>query len=276
MKDFHTVGERIRKLSSKHRLRIRSMVMVAGATAAVLSIGGVASASHSWNDYHWARQSNPFTVKLSSNLSSSWQPQLQLASSDWTASSVLDTIVVQGSKNPKTCQPTAGQVEVCNARYGRNGWLGLAQIWLNGSHIVQGTAKMNDTYFNLPQYNTAAEKNHVMCQEVGHTFGLGHQDESGASLKTCMDYADDSTDSQHPNAHDYELLEQIYAHLDSTTTVGTVSSPTLAGRDLGDANSKANWGRRVFVGQNGKVEVYERTFQDGSKVVSFVILADHS
>jgi hypothetical protein len=47
---------------------------------------------------------------------------------------------------------------------------------------------MNDSYFASGSYNETARQ-HVMCQEIGHTFGLDHQDESGADLNTCMDYA---------------------------------------------------------------------------------------
>lgn len=253
--------------------RSRMMLGVAVAGAAVLASGGVASANHSWGDYHWARQSNPFTLKLSNNLAASWRPYLLTTSSDWSASSVLDTVVVAGAKNPKTCKPTLGQVEVCNARYGQNGWLGLAQIWLSDSHITQGSTKMNDTYFSLAKYNTPEEKNHVMCQEVGHTLGLGHQDESGAALGTCMDYST-SVGSQHPNSHDYEQLGLIYAHLDSTTTVGASSGGTLATKDPSDNNNRLNWGRRVFRSPNGYYEIYEKQFSDNSKLVTSVILAN--
>ncbi len=260
--------ERIKKVVS-------GMVMaVAVVLTAVAAQAGTASANHAWADYHWARKANPFTLKLSSNLSTSWRPYLKTTSSDWSASSVLDTTVVTGTKSPKTCRPTTGQVEVCNARYGTTGWLGLAQIWLSGSHITQGTAKMNDTYFLQAPYNTPEEKNHVMCQEVGHTFGLGHQDESGAALGTCMDYSMHAG-SQHPNAHDYEQLQAIYAHLDTTTTVGAASASTAAERDSNDLNNRQNWGRRVFTGRDGRVEVFEKQFRDGSKLVSFVVLAKH-
>ena len=44
-------------------------------------------------------------------------------------------------------------MEVCNATYGNTGWLGVAQIWTSGSHIVQDTGKLNDTYFNTAKYN---------------------------------------------------------------------------------------------------------------------------
>lgn len=67
--------------------------------------------------------------------------------------------------------------------------------------------------FNTPTYNNPVKRQHVMCQEIGHDFGLDHQDESGADLDTCMDYSS-ALDNAHPNAHDYEQLETIYAHLD--------------------------------------------------------------
>ena len=52
-------------------------------------------------------------------------------------SSKLNTTVVSGQKDPATCPPTSGRVEVCNYTYGTNGWLGVAQIWLSCRHIVQ-------------------------------------------------------------------------------------------------------------------------------------------
>jgi hypothetical protein len=226
------------------------------------------NASHSWGGYHWARTSNPFTVMLGDNLTGNWKPYLATTSSDWSASSVLNTQIVAGSTAPKTCKPVEGRVEVCNSKYGRNGWLGLATIWLRNGHIVQGTAKLNDSYFQVAPYNTTEEKNHVMCQEVGHTFGLGHQDESGASLGTCMDYSM-SVNSQHPNAHDYAQLEEIYSHLDSTNTAAssTASSPSESNDDNG------NWGARVHRSENGRAEIYVRSGKDGQKVITFVYLA---
>jgi hypothetical protein len=251
-------------------LRINAILV--SVILAVVLVSSNVSASHSWNNYHWARQSNPFTLKLSSNLSSNWAPYLATTSNDWSASSVLDTTVVAGTKNQKTCKPTLGQVEVCNSKYGNNGWLGLAQIWIDSSgHITQGTTKMNDTYFQQARYNTPEERNHVMCQEVGHTFGLGHQDESGASLGTCMDYSMDPA-SQHPNAHDYEELEAIYSHLDSKTTVGGTSTGSAA-QDQSDLNNQQNFGRRVYKAKNGYFEVYEKQYHDGSKLISLVNLA---
>lgn len=200
-------------------------VVISGVLAVLLAVSAApATASHSWGSYHWARTSNPFTVPLGDNVSntsaSNWEAALATAAGDWTASSVLDSPVVAGLTTGRKCRPTNGRIEVCNARYGYNGWLGLAQIWVSGGHILRATTKVNDTYLNSAFYNST-NKQHVMCQEIGHGYGLGHQDESGADLNTCMDYAD-ALDNPSPNAHDYEQLETIYnSHTDATSTVSS-------------------------------------------------------
>src|SRR5215207_9387689 len=198
------------------RLRLSVALIITSALAVVLALAAflpAAQANHSWGKYHWARTANPFTLQLDDNVSDTWEPYLQTTSDDWSQSSVLDasTKIIGGTSNP-TCSPTTGRVEVCNAQYGTNGWLGLAQIWISRRHIVAGTTKVNDTYFNRTKYNTDASRNLVMCQEVGHTFGLDHQDENftNANMNTCMDYSNDPSSNQHPNAHDYEELKIIY------------------------------------------------------------------
>jgi hypothetical protein len=212
--------------------RIVSVAVLFGAVAAFSAIP--ASANHSWNGYHWARTANPFTINLGDNVSGLWDGMLVTASNDWTQATVLDTQVVPGGTRPKSCRPTSGRVEVCSARYGNTGWLGLAQIWItDGTHITQGLVKNNDYYFgnSTYQYNNTAEMQHVICQEIGHTFGLDHQDESGISLNTCMDYYHNTsasdTKSTHPNKHDNDELATIYAHLDGYSTVGSTNAGFL-------------------------------------------------
>jgi hypothetical protein len=218
---------------------MRSRILLAA--AAIVAIAAVSApaafANHSWNGYHWARTANPFTLKLGNNLTSAeWQSRLGQTSSDWSRSTVLDTSIVAGQARNRNCRPTSGRDEICNASYGNNGWLGVATIWLQSgtSHIVQGTVKVNDYYLGSGAtytYNNSAEREHVMCQEVGHTFGLDHQDTSGASLNTCMDYYHNTTDtdtkSTTPNQHDYDELGTIYAHLDSSTTITAATGSQL-------------------------------------------------
>ena len=227
----------------------------------------VASASHSWNGYHWTRTVNPFTLKLGDNVSGIWDAHLATASGDWSQSTVLDTPVVSGLSNVKNCKPTSGRVEVCNNKYGNNGWLGIAQIWASGSHIYKGATKVNDTYFSTPTYNTTAWRNLVMCQEIGHTLGLDHQDETfnNPNLGTCMDYTNNPSTNQHPNQHDYDELGIIYAHLDSFTTIGQISSPKMKG----DFENRSEWGKQVKA--KGKTAVIERDLGGGHKLFTFVI-----
>ena len=263
---------RNKKGSSRFILMLVLILAVAAFPASV-------SANHSWGDYHWARTSNPFTLKVGDNVTSSWDPYLNEAISDWNPSSVLNLAKVAGGTRPKNCRPTSGRIEVCNANYGNNGWLGIAQIWVSGSHITQGTSKMNDTYFNTPQYNTPAWRRLVMCQEIAHDFGLDHQDEGfGApNLGTCMDYTNDpdgggayGPSNEHPNAHDFEQLESIYAHLDSTTTVSSMP-PGFANADV---HAVENWGEKVHESANGRSALYVRDFGKGFKIFTHVFWAE--
>lgn len=229
-----------------------------------------ARADHSWGGYHWARTANPFTLKLGDNVSGLWDPYLRTTSSDWSASSVLDTVVVTGATTPRKCRPASGRVEVCNATFGNNGWLGIASIAISGAHITAGTVKLNDTYFSTARYNTPAWRNLVMCQEVGHTLGLDHQDEDFAnpSLGTCMDYSSDPAPNQHPNAHDYEQLGLVYEHLDSSTTVSASTANGQIGSD-----TPASWGRLVSGSRRSGHSEYVIDLGFGNSVITIVTWA---
>ena len=231
------------------------------------------SANHSWGGYHWARTTNPFNLKLGDNLTSNWKTFLNTTSNDWSLSSVLDTSTVVGQAR-KNCSATTGQVEVCNKKYGNNGWLGIAQIWTSGLHITKAVTKMNDTYFNTAKYNTIAWKNLVMCQEVGHTLGLDHQDEAfdNPNLNTCMDYTNNPESNQLPNAHDYDELGIIYEHLDSTITLSNIFNQTAKQTALENLDNASEWGK--LIKNNGKVAKYERQLSDGSKLHTFVVWAE--
>jgi len=255
------------------------------------ALATVASADHSWGGYHWARTSNPFTVKTGDNVTPVWDPYLDEAISDWNLSVSLDLLEVAGGTNPKNCRPTLGRIEVCNSKYGNTGWLGIANIWITGgTHITQGTTKLNDTYFNTAQYNTPAWRRLVMCQEIAHDFGLDHQDEifNNPNLGSCMDYTDDpdggpggasETDpsNEHPNLHDYEEIELIYAHLDSSTTIGQSVNGNngQAPPAMNDLNLEGpgQWGRLVSSSRNGRVQTYELDFGHGNKVITHVFWA---
>jgi hypothetical protein len=243
----------------------------------LISLAPLASADHSWGGYHWARTANPLALSLGDNLSSVWDPYLATSIADWNVSSVLEFALVPGTalrhKSPNLdCSPVTGTVQVCNKTYGKNGWLGIASVWVSGGHITKGTVKMNDTYFNTAKYNTPAWRNLVMCQEVGHTVGLDHQDETftNPNLGTCMDYTNAPADNQHPNAHDYALLEEIYAHVDtlSTALAQSASAPVAAGDHPGD------WGRAIRSSGADKPTLYMKELRSGDQLFTFVVWAE--
>ncbi len=241
------------------------------AVALTLAFPLSAGASHAWGSYHWARTSNPFTLKVIDSMTTDWDDNLNVAISDWNSSSVMNVVKEAGSdasNTRKRCPAVSGKVRACNAAYGNNGWLGLAQIWASGSHITQGTAKMNDSYFSSPSYNETARQ-HVVCQEIGHDWGLGHQDESGADLNTCMDYSN-ALDNPHPNAHDYDQLVTIYGeHTDTTTTIAAMP----AGFANADVHAQANWGQLAYQSPDGHSAVYVRDFGQGFKIITHVTWA---
>lgn len=267
-------------------MRIRLYVKIFVAVAVLLSLGTLATvafADHSWGGYHWARTANPFTLKLGDNVSQAWDAHLALASDDWStsSSSVLVATPVPGQTNPKNCRATSGRVEVCSSKYGNNGWLGLAQIWVSGSHITKGVAKMNDSYFTTTTYNTPAWRQLVMCQEIAHTFGLDHQDENfyNANLGTCMDYTadpDGPPSNEHPNTHDFDQLALIYAHPDSSTTVGADApmGPGKSGLADIEVSRPSEWGKVLRQDGNGRPSLYGRDLGNGQKIFTFVIWAE--
>jgi hypothetical protein len=249
---------------------------------AVAVCATLAPGSHSWGGYHWARTSNTFTLKLGDNLTSAdWKSHLSQTSQDWNSGQgtpVLTAIVV-GPSNHKRCAMVAGTTQVCNGNYGNNGWLGLASINITGGvHITQGSAKMNDTYFNTATYNNPNEREHVMCQEVAHTFGLDHQSTNGTSQNTCMDYFSNtganagSTLSTKPNAHDFDELKTIYAHVDGTSTVSPASAVSSSS-DVDITEDPNSWGKLVSQSNNGHSSTYEKSNRDGSMTITHVYWA---
>ena len=275
----------MRSKKSSYRF-VLMLVLVFALTAFPASV----SANHAWGNYHWARTANPFTINVIDSVTSDWDDNLNTAISDWNASAVLNVVKEAGSdaqNTRKRCRPVSGKVRACNANYGFNGWLGLAQIWITGGvHITQGTTKMNDSY--LSSGYTETNKQHVVCQEIGHDWGLDHQDESGADFNTCMDY-DDALGNPHPNAGDYDQLLCIYdpakngvtltsgnhtctgtGHLDSFNSY-TSSSPMPAGFANADVHAQENWGEKVS--DNGKSALFVRDFGNGNQIFTFVFWA---
>jgi hypothetical protein len=251
----------------------RRRLAVGAAVAAPLAmLAAPLMANHSWSTYHWKRTTAELTVPVGDNVSSTWDSALATAVSDWNKSTVIQSPLVPGTTNPRNCKAIAGTIQVCNGSYGNTGWLGIASISLSGGHISQGTTKLNDTYFNTAKYNTPAWRALVTCQEVGHDYGLDHQDEAfdNPNLGTCMDYTNDPSTNQHPNAHDYEQLLTIYNHLEAAFGIAG-NGQAAAGADVGD--TPAEWGRAVRFDRYGRPTHFERVDGPGRVTLTHVFWA---
>ncbi len=243
-------------------------MLSAAVAAPLLAMAVPAFAIHAWSNYHWKLTTAELTIPVGDNVTSVWDAYLVGAVNDWNQSTVIQSPLVAGRSN-NNCRAVAGTIQVCNRTYGQNGWLGIATISLSGGHISQGTTKLNDTYFNTAQYNTPSWRALVTCQEIGHDYGLGHQDEdfNTDSTTSCMDYTSLPAGNEHPNSHDYQQLLSIYNH-----TEAAFSAPQSAAvADVGD--TPAEWGRAIHFTRDGRPDVFERIDGPGRKTITHVFWA---
>ncbi|MFC0588091.1 hypothetical protein ACFFF7_01555 [Novosphingobium aquiterrae] len=271
----------------------RARLCALAALSAAL-VAAPAAANHSWSTYHWANASGPVSLTVNVSVTSVWNPSVNKAVADWKGSSVLDLTQVASTANRKRCSPVSGQILVCNEAYGQRGWLGIASITLDtAGHIKTGTTKLNDSYFSTATYNKPEWRALVACQEIGHDFGLGHQDEGFAApnLGTCMDYTNSPLGggaygpaNTSPNQHDFDQLQTIYNHSDGYDTSAAFAATNFGIRDLrkpapavvddGDpGDSPLEWGAAVHEDGKGRPDVYVANLAGGGRRITHVFWA---
>lgn len=254
-------------------IKVSTRVMLAGVAAAVVAMP--VFAEHSWSTYHWKRTTSQISPPVHDNVDSRWQSYYEMAVADWNKSTVIESGMAPGTVNPKRCPQVTGTIQVCNDSYGRNGWLGLASISLSGGHIVSGTTKVNDSYYTTgSRYDTPAWRAAVMCQEIGHDYGLGHQDENQSDdlTNSCMEYTNNPVGNEHPDFHDYDQLLLIYNHTESATAV---ASSRTAPNGAASGDSPADWGTAIGKDPAGRPNRFMRREGSLIKVTHVTWAPDH-
>lgn len=234
---------------------------------ALALVATAADARHSWKKYEWYYDgTNPISAPVVDNTTGDWSGRVGVANQDWNVSSRIDSGLSFG--NNSNCDFVTTQIQVCNDNYGGNGWLGIASISIIGNEIVAGTTKLNDFYFAQSQYNTESWKQLVTCQEIGHTYGLAHQNENFLTDATtsCMEYTSLPEGNEHPDQHDYDQLESMYSSGGKTTGGGGKKGGGGGGgggRGKPEVlpsvgNTPSDWGRPTGFLPNGKPYIYEK------------------
>jgi hypothetical protein len=253
-----------------------------GGVGLAIALAGPAMAVHSWSDYHWSTTDSIVGIPIVDNTTGDWPSRVAAANGDWNASYNIESPLQFGTNNPRRCAMALDTIQVCNASYGSTGWLGIASISISGGHIVAGSTKLNDTYFSMQQYSAEEWKQLVVCQEIGHDYGLGHQNEDFKTDATssCMEYTSNPKGNTTPNAHDREQLGVIYnSHIHAggggSGGSGGPGGPGKGGGkklgiDVGD--SPAEWGKTVGKDAAGRANEFVRNF-NGYTIITFVTWA---
>jgi hypothetical protein len=263
-----------------------------GLLVVVGSVPPAVDASNWLANLHWQRTSSAIrSIPVRRFHSAAWLPRFSTAMTDWQKPSMTKIRPVLGAtgtgKNP--CPFALNQITSCDASYGFTPWLGLASISYNTAtgHIIQGTSKVNNTYFNQPPYNTVAYRQFVLCQEIGHNFGLGHVNEvqTNANTGSCMDYTNDpdggpgggsntDPDNMNPNAHDYALVNSKHIHIGKLLPGFAQPEATIPVSMMNySPMSLDQMGALVWRSRDGRLERYEMDFAAGWKVANLLIRA---
>jgi hypothetical protein len=165
----------------------------------------------SWENYKWNKCLVDVIVDRVLS-TTNWRNHFTTAVDNWNKASriqVTKNNLAYTNSTAWTCSSSTGRIKVCNNNYGKTGWLGIAGIWtISGNLIRAGYIKVNDFYFSQAYYNTSNWRGKVMCQELGHNFGLGHWDTDFSTFcDSCMDYSSDP--KPYPNQRDLDLLDNV-------------------------------------------------------------------
>jgi hypothetical protein len=232
------------RASQKDLLVINVTVLMV--VLAALLLPASAAANHSYltssgTAHHWPAAIDQRTAvtqiswTLKGTYASTWQAYLERAEEAWDTrtyywDSYLDPWL---SVDPYTCEFRQGIIHVCNGSYGSN-WAGLAEWYYDDStgHILYGRNRLNDDASGINQGGGTCWSGFgympcqdyakgVVCQELGHTLGLDHADDTSCMGLGYYASAHGVTD---PDGTDVWEVDVNHNHIDAESS--TSSSPS--------------------------------------------------
>ncbi|MCH7663864.1 MAG: hypothetical protein IH859_08365 [Chloroflexi bacterium] len=207
----------------QRKLTRRTIILpvLAALLIAVLAVG-IAFADNQWSSYHYERPSSAELILdigdcHTPSVYNNWSAMLTNVIADWNN-------IPGAGDNPEigfNLTACGATINSYNDDYGNTGWLGLASIRVSRgryAHIVSGRSQINEFYIDYPDYfgfDQAVEWQQVLCQEIGHDFGLNHNREGssgGTPDDTCMNDDIRPLRFPSPNVHDDEMFTEMYTH----------------------------------------------------------------
>lgn len=159
----------------------------------------------------WNVDSGGLNLKVLNSVEDWWQPYLARAMKEWeNGDPDALTLTIQKKGAPDfQCDPVKGRLKVCNGDYGDTRWRGINQILVSNNYIVASAARMNDYFLKEA---SDEQRQYTMCHELGHGFGLPHDDEDffNADRNNCMDYTSNPKNNLSPSIINFQFLTDLY------------------------------------------------------------------
>lgn len=225
----------------------------------------------------WRNNKNGLTLTVRNALSSDWDTYFVKAVNDWNAAPALQLSMQDAAEDP-TCSSVRGILKVCNDFYGNTGWTGLNEIYFEGNYISASVAKMNESYLSASGTSTA-EKQYVMCHEIGHGFGLPHRDEipNNPDLGSCLDYTYRFENNIHPDSVvDFDNLKNLYGVIGNRRMLHGEEGDEVIVNDTIFRTRDWNHENGRILHQSEHHQVYENDLGGGLRVVTTLLLARHT
>jgi hypothetical protein len=203
---------------------------IVAAMAALVALPS-ASADHWSAPFWWAHTPGVEFDIMVNDMTTSYRDENTRAMALWSQSEALNMV-------PWDSVYAGTVVQVSEGDWGPSGWVGQTNISGNTSSGVYNAKVFYNNYYLQGRLNYPAHHEYTTCHELGHTLALGHRDVifSNVNVGSCMDYTNDvdgggvyGPSNLSPDAHDYEVLADIYdGTLPTTTTRPPVTTTTAA------------------------------------------------